>query len=164
VKETEMAHIRQRSTLAALVVGLVMVLGGVLVASLALLGSAEGDTTGGGDGAPAKVEHVDGSDLARITLTEQAGQRIDVQTAAVRGARVGGAGRIVVPYSSLLYDAEGATWVYTSPEALVFERTSVTVDEIRGERVFLSAGPPRGTSVVTVGATELWGSEFGVGH
>ena len=163
-KQTEMTHNKKRSTLAALVAVLVVLLGGVLVASLALLGSAEGGTEASSHEAPAKVEHVEGSDAARITLTEQAGRRIDVRTDAVNGNPAARSGPTVVPYSALLYDADGGTWVYTSPEPMVFERTPVTVDKIRGSRVFLTSGPPPGSDVVTVGATELWGAEFGVGH
>ena len=72
--------------------------------------------------------------------------------------------RLVIPYAALLYDANGATWTYTSPEARVFERAPVTVDFIKGDRVVLTEGPSAGTKVVTVGAQELLGAEFGVGH
>ena len=35
------------------------------------------------------------------------------------------------------------------------------VDRIDGERAILAKGPAPGTAVVTVGATELWGVEYG---
>jgi hypothetical protein len=106
-----------------------------------------------------KVEQIEGSDLSRIIVTEEAAQRLDIQTEAIRTIAVRGAQRTVVPYASILYDKEGHTWAYTSTEPLTFVRAPVSVDYIDGELAVLSAGPPAGTMVVTVGATELFGSE-----
>ena len=75
-----------------------------------------------------------------------------------------GATQKVVPYSSLLYDADGRTWVYVSPEPLSYVREEVEVDYILGDRVFLTDGPEKGTPVVSVGAAEVFGTEFEVGH
>ena len=69
--------------------------------------------------------------------------------------------RRIVATSSVLYDAKGKTWVYTSPEPMVFVRHAITVDHIDGDRVVLSDGPAPGTAVVTVGAAELLGTEYG---
>ena len=33
--------------------------------------------------------------------------------------------RVVIPYSAVLYDADGATWMYTSPKPLVFVRQDI---------------------------------------
>jgi hypothetical protein len=60
-----------------------------------------------------------------------------------------------------LYDANGKTWVYTSPSPQVFERQEVTVARVEGGVVIATAGPPAGTTIVTVGAAELFGAEFG---
>ncbi len=109
---------------------------------------------------PATVEHVEGSELSRITLTERAAQRLDIKTTAARTA----AGRMVVPYAAVLYDAKGQTWVYTSPEPLKFVRHAISVAYIDGDQAVLTAGPPAGTQVVTVGGQELFGAEFEVGH
>jgi hypothetical protein len=38
----------------------------------------------------------------------------------------------------------------------------VTIKQVDGDAVTLSAGPPAGTEVVTVGAVELWGAELGI--
>jgi len=146
-----------------------LVTGGVVVASAGLLtvlltvvGPAQGESSASsGHEEPARVEHREGSDIARLTLTSKAASRIDVQTAAVETGRQG---LQVVPYGALLYDPQGGTWVYTSPEPLVFERAAVTVSAIDDERVLLRRGPGAGTEVAVVGAAELWGAEFGVGH
>ena len=72
---------------------------------------------------------------------------------------------LVVPYSSLLYDAHGNTWVYVSPKDKVrsFRREAVTVDRIEGNDVFLTEGPDAGTVIVKVGVAELYGTESKLG-
>ena len=71
--------------------------------------------------------------------------------------------RKVVPHAAMLYDAQGNTWTYTNPEPLVFLRHRISVDYVQGDLAVLSDGPPVGTRVVTVGAAELFGIEFGLG-
>jgi len=71
--------------------------------------------------------------------------------------------RKVVPYSAVLYDVHGETWVYTNPEPLVFVRRKVDVDYIEGDVAVLEDGPRSGTAVVTVGAALLFGTELGFG-
>jgi hypothetical protein len=106
-----------------------------------------------------KVEQIEGSDLSRVTVTEEAAKRLDIQTGAVRTVLVRGAQRKVIPYAAILYDTQGRTWAYTTTESLTFIRAPVSVDYVDGDVAVLSAGPPAGTLVVTVGAAELYGSE-----
>lgn len=87
------------------------------------------------------------------------GQRIRAEIPALGDAT----SRKVIPWSSVLYDLHGNTWVYTCPDPLSFVRRSVSVDYFDGELAVLSNGPPPGTVIVTTGATELFGTEFGVG-
>lgn len=108
---------------------------------------------------PAQVEHLSGKEVTRVTLTADADRRLGIKTDTAQVENSGDAARIVVPYASILYDTEGQTWVYTSPKALTYLRTPVEVEAIRGEDAILVEGPPEGTSVVTVGAEELFGSE-----
>jgi len=139
---------------------------------------------------PAKTEAVQGTELSRVTLSPKAAERLDIKTAAMRDEQVkarksspagagaakptaAGAGakervdvamsstRKVVPTSAVLYDAKGKTWVYTNPEPLVFVRHAVSIDYIDGDRAVLLDGPASGTAVVTVGAAELLGTEYG---
>ena len=109
---------------------------------------------------PAQVDHIDGSELSRVTLTAKAIERIALETAVVSEE----SGRTVVPYSSLIYDPHGQTWVYTSPQPRTFVRAKVEVAEIDGDRAFLSSGPAIGAQVASVGVAELYGTEFEVGH
>jgi uncharacterized protein YceK len=109
--------------------------------------------------APAALEKV-GSDLSKITLTDKAVERLGLTTEKVTKGSA-----LEIPYGALMYDGAGKTWVYTSPEPRTYIRAAVTVDKIIGNKVQLRSGPPAGTDVVTVGAAELFGTEFGTkGH
>jgi hypothetical protein len=113
---------------------------------------------------PAKVEQVEGAEVSRLTLTAKAAERFGIQTKPVLAGKIGRATRRVVPDSAVLYDPKGDTWVYINPEPLTYVRERVTVDYIQDGQAVLTDGPPEGTPVVAVGAAELYGTEFGVGH
>jgi hypothetical protein len=115
---------------------------------------------------PASVEKIDGSAISRVTLSEDAMQRLDIQTGAVTEAKSPrkDATQKAVPYAALIYDPQGNSWVYTSPDARVFVRAPVDIDFIQGDMVYLKDGPAPGTAVATVGVAELYGTEFTVGH
>ena len=108
---------------------------------------------------PVTVEELTGAEPTRETLTEDAAKRLDLQTAEVHDEMIDGANRTVIPYASVIYDTEGATWVYLNPEPLTFVRHPVTVDTIKGDQAFLSDVLPSGSTVVTVGVAELYGAE-----
>lgn len=113
---------------------------------------------------PATVELVEGSDdLYEVTLTAEAAKRIDLQTAVVQTEGEGAEERTIVPYSAIVYETDGETWVYTSTDDLTFVREQIVVEEIEGDRAVLSEGPAAGTEVVTVGVAELFGAEHGIG-
>ena len=107
---------------------------------------------------PATLEPIEGSDVSRVILTERAVERLDIQADPARD--VGSA--TMIPYAAVFYTATGDTWTYTNPEPLTFVRVPIVVDHIRGDRVFLTDGPPSGMEVVTQGAAELYGTETGV--
>jgi hypothetical protein len=113
---------------------------------------------------PSHVEPIEGSELSRVTLSERAAQRLGIETAEVSSEEIDGTPRQVIPYGAVIYDTKGATWAYTSPEALTFVRHPITIDAIDGDRAVLSEGPGDGTAVVSVGAAELYGTEYEVGH
>jgi hypothetical protein len=136
----------------------------LLLAVLPLAGCQSGEEEAAAADEPAKVEPVEGSDdLFQVTLTEEAAERIDLQTAVVRTEGDGAGQRTIVPYSAIVYETDGKTWVYTSTADLSFVRERVKVREIEGDRAALSEGPAEGTEVVTVGVAELFGAEHGIG-
>lgn len=110
--------------------------------------------------APAKVEKNATTGIANLTLTEHGLARIELKT---EPAAAGAGTDVLLPYAALLYDASGKTWVYTSPAPRVFERRAVTVSKVEAGVVTASDGPAVGTPVVTVGAVELFGTEFNTG-
>lgn len=107
---------------------------------------------------PASLEEVAGTDLHRISLTEQAVERLGLKTETT--SLDPQSKKLNVPYAAILYDSQGKTWVYTNPEPRVYVRHSVTVERIEGPVALLTDGPVPGTMVVTVGAAELLGAEF----
>ena len=85
----------------------------------------------------------------------QAGQSVGVRLAEP-GSNIP---KKVVPYSAILYDLTGDTWVYTNPEPSVFVRERVAIERIDEDLAVLNTGPAVGTQVVTIGAAELYGAE-----
>lgn len=70
---------------------------------------------------------------------------------------------LVVPASAILYDVHGNTWVYESLGAQAYTRRRVELRRILGADALLGRGPKPGAKVVTAGAMELFGTEFGAG-
>ena len=109
---------------------------------------------------PAKLEESGTEGIMKVILEEKAVERIGLQTAKV--AQDGA--RLVVPYGAIMYDTKGDTWTFTNPAPLTNVRTKVVVETIDGDRAILSQGPAAGTTIVTVGASELMGAEHKYGH
>ncbi|HEY6362767.1 MAG TPA: efflux RND transporter periplasmic adaptor subunit [Vicinamibacterales bacterium] len=86
------------------------------------------------------------------------GERVAVRLAR-RETEMG----LVVPKAALLHDAYGGTWVYVVREPRVYSRQRVVVSDVSGPLAVLSQGPVEGLRVVTDGAAELFGVEFGSG-
>ena len=140
--------------------GMVMILVSLALLSLTACGSTAATTITEAEGeSPVTVEHLEGKIPTRLKLTEAAAKRLDLQTDKTQDALVNETKFMSVPYGAILYDTNGKTWLYTSPEALTFERTSIVIDHIDGNTVFLSDGPAAGTAVVTQAVAELYGSE-----
>ena len=68
---------------------------------------------------------------------------------------------LVVPLASLLYDVHGGAWVYTTSAPHTFTRRRVEIRDVIGASAILERGPEPGAMVVTAGASELYGAEFG---
>jgi hypothetical protein len=145
---------KSRQQLGATCAGLVLIAAGVSLSAC----SSDAETVSHYE--PAKLEPIKGADVKRVTFSAEGAQRVGLQTAAIRG---NGQGKNI-PYAAVIYDPEGNTFTYTSPEPLTFVRQEIEIDRVDGDRVVLSDGPPAGTEVVTVGAAEVYGTEFEVAH
>lgn len=88
----------------------------------------------------------------------QAGERVMV--------RLAGRGETTAPViaeSALLHDIHGGLWVYERTAPHVFTRQRVEVEHTAGGQAVLARGPQPGAEIVTAGAAELYGIEFGAG-
>ena len=130
-----------------------------------LSGCAQAEAAGAEEaslnGNVAKVEAIEGSPLSRVSLSPDAADRLGIETGAVSRQVI--TNKTVVPYSAVIYDANGAPFVYTVPQPNTFVRSPVTVTDVGGDLATIDTTLPVGTQVVTVGVSELLGTETGVG-
>lgn len=89
----------------------------------------------------------------------QIGERVDVSLPLKESAGK----QLVAPWSAILRDAQGGTWIYEKTGATTFSRRPVSVRSLVGDWAVLERGPAPGTMVVSVAAAELFGTEFGTG-
>ena len=132
-----------------------------LVAATSVLTACGED--GGGSVATefTKIEDSGVDGIKKITLTEGGQKRIDLKTVAVRSSATG----VEIPYSAVIYDPAGATWVFVGdPAVRTYQRNDIVIERIDGEKAMLSSGPAEGALVVSQGAAQLYGSERGMGH
>jgi RND family efflux transporter MFP subunit len=108
------------------------------------------------DSAAASAELVYAIDNADATFLP--GQRVLVAVPLT-----GAADALVAPLASVLYDVHGGAWLYEVTEPHVFVRRRIEIRGVQGDVAVLERGPTPGTTVVTAGAAELFGSEFGAG-
>lgn len=134
---------------------------GLAAAALTLGGCAEvPEAESTGDPAVASIEAVAGSDVSTVTLTDLGAKRLGVATVPVQA----GPGGLVIPFTAVVYGADGSTWTFTNPSGTSYVRAEITIAVIDGGNAILSSGPPVGTAVVTVGIAELVGAEAELGY
>jgi cobalt-zinc-cadmium efflux system membrane fusion protein len=83
------------------------------------------------------------------------GQKVNASV-ALREEREG----LVIPWSAIVFDINGGTWVYESLGEQKFSRRRVQVKYVTESTAVLASGPAVGANIVTVGAAELLGTEF----
>ncbi|OAI57969.1 hypothetical protein AYO49_01635 [Verrucomicrobiaceae bacterium SCGC AG-212-N21] len=86
------------------------------------------------------------------------GARVEVNVPAK-----GEAESLVVPWAAVLHDINGGQWIYEQTAPYTFARRRIMVDRVAGGIAVLASGPKAGAQIVTDGAAELFGTEFGVG-
>lgn len=87
------------------------------------------------------------------------GQRVAV--AVPLGGQADG---LAMPSGAIVRDIYGGEWVYRKTGKDSFERARVAVASEGNGRVLLAHGLARGDEIVTTGAAELFGTEFGAAH
>jgi hypothetical protein len=134
----------------------------LLCAGISVSGCTSGSASSESAGAePATVTAVDGSDgLNSVQLTADAAERIGLTTDTVRALPP--SKQLAVALGAVLYDQDGATWVFVQTAPLTFQRQRVAVSRVDGAVAVLQSGPATGTAVANVGVAELHGAEDGV--
>jgi hypothetical protein len=107
---------------------------------------------------PSHVEEIEGTELKTVTFTEEGADRTGLQMRKVRRRD----GMLAVPYESVIYDGTGTSYVYVSSKPLTYQRAKIAIARVAGPQALLTAGPKPGTDVVTVGASEVYGTELGI--
>ncbi|MBC7852171.1 MAG: efflux RND transporter periplasmic adaptor subunit [Pirellulaceae bacterium] len=88
--------------------------------------------------------------------TYRPGERISAEL-----PRKGEAESLVVPWSAIMHDIHGGTWLYEQTAERTYVRRRVQVQYVSGTSAVLKEGPKAGNKVVTAGVVELFGTEFG---
>ena len=130
-------------------------------AQVRALGAAEGATLVRPVAAPPSANAAAGTVDLYYALPNNArafhvGQRVEVLLPAA-----GSAGGIVVPHSAILRDIYGGEWVYARIAPHTYERRRVEISTSNSGGALVSRGLVSGDQVVTAGAAELFGTEFG---
>ena len=108
------------------------------------------------------VESAGQDQPARLTVSERAEERLGLRTEPVRPVTGQPGATEVIPYSAVVYDADGESWAFSSPSPRTYVRVPIEISSITGKTVQLKSGPPVGTQVVVVGVPELVGAEAGI--
>ncbi len=95
-------------------------------------------------------------ELANADGALRPGERVAV-TLSLKGGSEG----LVVPWSAVVRDLHGGSWVYQRMGEGLYARQRVEVAYVTGDDVVLARGPAPGAVVVQTGAAELFSTEFG---
>ncbi|MDX1980841.1 MAG: HlyD family efflux transporter periplasmic adaptor subunit [Bryobacteraceae bacterium] len=68
-----------------------------------------------------------------------------------------------VPYSAVVYDIQGGSWLYEQAANHRYVRRRVQIHHQMSGVAYLASGPAPGTPILVEGVAELWGVEFGAG-
>jgi RND family efflux transporter MFP subunit len=97
--------------------------------------------------------------LPDVGATLRPGERVMVELPLKSTTR-----GLVVPDTAVLYDIHGNAWVYQDMGGNAYARKRVEIARHAGSRAVIARGIAEGANVVTAGAAELFGTEFGAGH
>ncbi|RFP66705.1 HlyD family efflux transporter periplasmic adaptor subunit, partial [Hymenobacter lapidiphilus] len=106
---------------------------------------------------------IDNSDEA-FRPGERVAVDVPLTSAAAGTGSATGTPALTIPAAALLYDATGGQWVYVRTAPRQYTRQRVEVQRAVGDQIVISRGVKAGAEVVTDGAAELFGTEFGGSH
>lgn len=86
------------------------------------------------------------------------------QRVAVALPLAGRTAGLAIPSEAIVRDIYGGEWVYEQTAADTYVRQRIEVAAERDGKALLAHGLRTGSSIVTVGAAELFGTEFGAAH
>lgn len=95
-------------------------------------------------------------ELANAESVLAPGQRVGVNIPLI-----GEAESLTLPWSAVIHDIHGGTWVYEQTAEHTFARRRIVVRFAQQDMAVLASGPAVGTKIVTAGASELFGTEIG---
>lgn len=88
----------------------------------------------------------------------QVGQKVSV-TLTQKGSQSG----LTIPFSAVVYDIDGGTWIYRQVAPHTYARKRVLISRVMGAKAILAQGIEPESKIVYSGAAELFGTEFGAG-
>ncbi|MBL0115699.1 MAG: efflux RND transporter periplasmic adaptor subunit [Sphingomonadales bacterium] len=94
--------------------------------------------------------------LPRLEAGFRIGQRVSVAIPSSTRSR-----GLAVPAAAILSDIYGGEWVYVLTKPHVYERRRIEVARMSQGNALVTRGLDAGAKVVTAGAAELFGTEFG---
>jgi membrane fusion protein, heavy metal efflux system len=97
--------------------------------------------------------------LANANARLRPGQRLSVSLVLDEKAE-----SLVIPWSAVEHDPQGGTWVFVNLEPHKFVLRRVQIAFVADNLAAITNGPAEGQRIVSSGAAELWGTEFGAGH
>ena len=137
---------------------LAIVIGVIIGYSLSLMFNVEEKSTQDhSDYGPAHTEKMEDG-TTKVILSSRAAERHDIQTLSVTKSQW------TIPYSSVVYDVYGKTWVYENLEPLTYTRKQISINDVIDSQVVLSEPLRHDMIIVTVGVPELYGVEYGIGQ
>jgi len=95
-------------------------------------------------------------EVANSNKEWQLGQKVQVFLPLIQTGE-----SLVVPWSAVIMDIYGGTWVYEQSAPHTFVRKRVQVSFIHGSEAVLASGPTPDSEIVVQGAAELFGTEVG---
>ena len=93
--------------------------------------------------------------IDNASRTIRPGERLTVRLPLKASERA-----LVVPQSAVIYDVGGGAWVYELRSPHVYARRRVELRSQAGDRMIVARGLAEGLTIVTVGAAELYSTEF----